>query len=228
MTTDPVSADGDPRRLLADARGLARRVRVARRVTWLPLLVLAVVILGAIPVYRFSHPILSDCRTIADGQVCKGWWAAAQTYWLVAMAAGYAVIAWGYVRVAQARGLGARVLPYAITGVALAVLFTAAMTLLARTDALAYPHEPDGFARLVFRLIDFTGTIGLALLVLAWLERHVALLIFALVYLAVVLVPINFGWGDGWGPQWAFAPTLVITGGVLLLGSAGFALWRRK
>ena len=67
------------------------------------------------------------------------------------------------------------------------------------------------------------GAIGVALLVLAWLERHVALLVFALGYLAVVLVPINFGWGTP-GSQSAFVPMLVISGGVLLLGAAGFAL----
>ena len=73
MTSDSVPAGGDPRRLLADARDLARRVRLAQRVTWLPLLVLALVTFGAIPVYRFGHPVLSDCQTVGDGQVCKVW-----------------------------------------------------------------------------------------------------------------------------------------------------------
>jgi hypothetical protein len=182
---------------------------------------------GAIPVYRFSHPILSDCQAIYRGQVCKGWDPAVQIYWLAALALAYAVIAAGYVRVARARGLGTRVLPYAITGVALVVLFTAGVMVLYRLDAPGYPHEPSAFIQVLFRLIDFTGTTGLALLVLAWLERHVALLLFALGYLAVVLVPINFGWGVGWGPHWHFAPQLVINGGLLLLGSAGFALAQR-
>jgi hypothetical protein len=67
----------------------------------------------------------------------------------------------------------------------------------------------------------------LALLLLAWLERHVALLLFTIGYLTVVLVPINFGWGAHWGPHTWFIPQLVINGGVLLLGSAGFALAQR-
>ncbi len=69
--------------------------------------------------------------------------------------------------------------------------------------------------------------LGWALLVLAWLERHVALLVFALGYLTVVLVPITFGWGAHWGSDGEFAPMLVISGGLLLLGSAGFALAQR-
>jgi hypothetical protein len=45
--------------------------------------------------------------------------------------------------------------------------------------------------------------------------------------LVVVLVPVNFGWGVHWGSRWQSAPMLVITGVVLLLGGAGFALAQR-
>ena len=48
-----------------------------------------------------------------------------------------------------------------------------------------------------------------------------------LTYLVVVLVPINFGWGVHWGQRWGGAPPLVISGGVLLLGCASFALAQR-
>ncbi|MET7393716.1 hypothetical protein ABZS66_09520 [Dactylosporangium sp. NPDC005572] len=228
MTSDAVPAGGDPRRLLADVRDLARRVRLAQRVTWLPLLVFATVIFGAIPVYLFGHWSTSDCRPVDDGQVCRAWFPAANVYWLAAVVLAYVVIAGGYLRVARARGLGARVLPYVLTGVALLVLFAAvpADWVLPAADARTLVPPPT-FAQVMFRLLAPAGAIGLALLVLAWLERHVALLLFALGYLAVVLVPINFGWGDHWGSQWQFVPMLVITGGVLLLGSAGFALAQR-
>ncbi len=43
MATDSVPAGGDPHRLLAHSRHLAHRVRLAQRVTWFPLLVLAAV-----------------------------------------------------------------------------------------------------------------------------------------------------------------------------------------
>jgi hypothetical protein len=226
MTSDAVP--DDPRRLLAEMRDLAQRVRLAQRVTWLPLLALAVVTFGAIPIYRFTHPILSECRTLADGSTaCKAWWLSAQIYWWTALLLAYLVIAVGSVRLARSRGLGARVRPFVIAGVALLVvsaLFAGAWGLL---NYPYFPEEPPAFVEFLFRLVDPTGAIGLVLLVLAWLERRVTLLVFALAYLVIVLVPINFGWGVGWGPQWSFAPQLVIDGGVLLLGAVGFALEQR-
>ncbi|GGM18432.1 hypothetical protein ACFFX1_39910 [Dactylosporangium sucinum] len=226
MTSDAVPAGGDPRRLLAEVHDLARRVRLAQRVTWLPLLVFALVIFGAIPVYLLGHQAVSDCRPVDDGQVCKAGFPAANVYWLAAVVLAYVVIAGGYLRAARARGLGARVLPYALTGVALIVLFAVipAAWIFPDADARALV-PPSAFVQFLFRLLAPAGAIGLALLVLAWLERHVALLLFALGYLAVVLVPINFGWEEH--SQWQFVPMLVIGGGVLLLGSAGFALAQR-
>ncbi|MEV0158175.1 hypothetical protein AB0H57_31390 [Micromonospora sp. NPDC050686] len=225
MTSDAVPAS-DPRRLLADVRDLARRVRLAQRVTWLPLLVLALVIFGAIPVYRYGR-VVSDCQAVGDGQVCEVWFQTVTFYWLAALVLAYVVIAGGYLRVARARGVDARVLPYAVTGVALVGLGFALAAVWVRLNPLAYPEEPSAIAQSLFRLLDPPGAIGLALLVLAWLERHVALLLFAIGYLTVVLVPINFGWGAHWGPHTWFVPQLVINGGVLLLGSAGFALAQR-
>jgi hypothetical protein len=227
MTTDSVPAGGDPRRLLADARTLAHRVRLDQRVTWLPLLVLALVALGAIPVYRFGHPVVRDCHAVDHGQVCRVWFQAASFYWWAALVLAYVVIASGYLRVARARGLGTRVLPYVVTGVALVVLGAAFAAVWGILDHSFDPDGPPAFVQVLFRLLDPTGAIGLALLVLAWLERRVALLLFTVGYLVVVLVPINFGWGVGWGPLWGRAPQLVIDGGALLLGSAGFALAQR-
>ncbi|MEV4539982.1 hypothetical protein [Micromonospora echinaurantiaca] len=226
MTTDSVPAGGDPRRLLADARDLARRVRLDQRVTWLPLLVLALVIFGAIPAYRYGR-VVDDCQAVDDGQVCRVWFQTVTFYWLAALVLAYAVIAGGYLRVARARGVDARVLPYAVTGVALVGLGFAFAAVWVRLNPLAHPEEPSAVAQFLFRLLDPPGAIALALLLLAWLERHVALLLFTIGYLTVVLVPINFGWGAHWGPHTWFIPQLVINGGVLLLGSAGFALAQR-
>jgi hypothetical protein len=234
MTSDAVSAGGDPRRLLADTRALAHRVRLAQRVTWLPLLALAVVIFGAIPVQALGPTVQTNCKAVAGGgEVCKVWEPAAQSYWLAAVIVAYVVIAGGYLRVARARGVDARVLPYAVTGVALALVLFAAVAAGAGAWIVHDPQSllhPSTFVQVLFRLLTPTGGIGLALLMLAWLERHVALLMFAVVYLVVVLVPVNFGWGVHWGSRWQSAPMLVITGGVLLLGGAGFALaqWRRR
>jgi hypothetical protein len=228
MTSDAVPASGDARRLLADARDLARRVRLAQRVTWLPLLALALVTFGAIPVYRYGHTVVSNCHPVGDGQVCDVWFQTASIYWWAALVLGYVMVAGGYLRVARARGLGTRVTPYAIVGIALVALFTVMHLVVGNYLPPPDPSHPRPWLVLaLFRLTDYSGSIGLALLVLAWLERHPALLLFTLGYLAVVVVPINFGWGLHWGDQWGSAPMLVISGSVLLLGSAGFTLTQR-
>ena len=70
---------------------------------------------------------------------------------------------------------------------------------------------------------------GLDLQRLARLERNVALFTFTVGYLAVVLVPINFGWvGHGDNTRMYWVPGQVISGTVLLLGAIGFALARRR
>ncbi|GAB3811992.1 hypothetical protein ACFQ0D_19180 [Micromonospora zhanjiangensis] len=217
--------------MLADVRELAQRVRLAQRVTWLPLLVLAVVTVGAIPVYLFGDPVVSNCHPMADGgQLCEVSFVAAKIYWLVAVILGYVLIARGYLRVARARGVDARVLPYVVTGLMVSVGLFVVLDAGAGAWILPDPQEtihPSAAALVLFRLLDPAGGFGVALLVLAWLERHVALLLFTLGYLAVVLVPINFGWGDHWGGESQFVPMLAIAGGVLLAGSAGFGLAQR-
>ncbi|MEV4808839.1 hypothetical protein [Micromonospora avicenniae] len=227
MTTHPMAAGDDPHRLLAHARHLARRVRVAQRVTWLPLLVLAVVTFAAIPAHRYGWR--STCVAVADGEICRGRNLALIVYWQVALAVAYVAIAYGYLRAARARGLGGRVLPYVVTGIALNVLVQAVALLVAH-KGWGLPEgleRPDGLAMFLTRLIDWGPAIGVALLVLAWLERHLALLLFTVGYLAVLLVPVNFGWGTHWGGNWQFLPPLVIQGVVLLLGGLGFALTQR-
>ncbi|SBT39162.1 hypothetical protein [Micromonospora auratinigra] len=223
MTTESVPADGDPRRLLSEARGLARRVRVDQRVTWSALLVLAVVTFVGIP---FDWLFLVE-RCGADG-TCQFSRQGVLYYWPVALLLAYAVIAFCYVRVARTRGLGARVLPYALTGAALTILFTATW-IAARLYLPSHPRTtpfPD-WVLVLDRLISPWGTIGVALLVLARLERHLGLLLFTIGYLAVVLVPLapDVTWG---APRPIVLPQQLISGTVLLLGAAGFALADRR
>jgi hypothetical protein len=225
MTTDSVPAGADPRRLLADTRRLAHRVRLAQRVTWFPLLVLAAVTFVAIPVERYG-PRDVHCQAIQDGTTCTFWLDGAVVYWPLALLLAYVAIAYCYVRVARARGLNTRVLPYVLTGIVLAALFTAVGLTL--HFLVKPPFDLSAIVIRLIRLLEPAGAIGLALLVLARLERHLALLLFTLGYLVVVLVPIDFGWGTHWGPVWGFAPPLVISGGVLLLGGLGFALAQRR
>jgi hypothetical protein len=224
MTTEWIPAGGDPRRLLSEVRGLARRVRVDQRVTWFALLVLATVTFVGIPFdwYFFVSHCASDgaCQFDRRGVLI---------YWPPALLLAYVAIAACYVRVVRARGLGARVLPYAITGVTLTVLFTA-VWVAARLYLPGHPRQdPFPYWVLVLdRLIAPWGTIGVALLVLARLERNLGLLAFTLGYLTVALVPIDLGWHWQGQDSTAFLPQQFINGTVLLLGAIGFRLADRR
>jgi hypothetical protein len=227
MTTDSVSAGGDPRRLLSDVHALARRVRLDQRLTWVALLVLAAVTFVGIPFDWFGLEVTGH----PDGSyefARRG----VLYYWPPALLLAYTTIAVCYVRAARARGLGGRVLPYAITGAATTVVFTAAWV----AATLYFPSHPAPFDPLPYwwfvldRLVSPWGVIGIALLVLARLERNAALLLFTLGYLALVLLvlPMGDGWGPPWGIRAGFALPQLISGAVLLLGAAGFAVARRR
>jgi hypothetical protein len=133
----------------------------------------------------------------------------------------YAAIAAFYVHRARRRGVGTRVRPYVITGVMIAVVATGiSLWLVTHPGVIGYPSfAPPSF--LLFRLVSPQGAIGLALLVLAWVERNRALLVFGLVYLVIV----DFGWILIPRSPWLF---LASTAAVLLLGSLGFAFAGRR
>ncbi|GAA0585317.1 hypothetical protein GCM10010172_83050 [Paractinoplanes ferrugineus] len=228
MTTDSVPIGGDPRRLLSDARALARRVRLDQRLTWVALLVLAVTTLVAIPfdvvgMWVRCHPD-GSCEFARNGMLF---------YWIPALPIAYAVIAVSYLRAARARGLGTHIRPYAITGAVTTVVLPAAWVGLRLY--LAHHAVPEGplpywwFA--LDRLVMPWSMIGIALLVLAWLERNVALLLFTVVYLALVVLvlPLNTGYGPPqWGLRWNYALPQLAVAAVLLLGAAGFRAAARR
>ena len=144
----------------------------------------------------------------------------------------YVAIAAFYVHRSRARGVGTRVRPYVTAGIIVAVLVTCASLWAAHDppigeyDILGL-HVQAQSSGLFYRLASPACAIGLALLVLAWVERNRALLVLTLGYLAIVLVPINFGWVMTHPSPWFFVPHLVIDGSVLLLGGIGFALAQR-
>lgn len=222
MTTEALPGE-DPRRLLSDTRALAHRVRRDQRVTWAALLVLAVVTFLAIPADYFGMDVQCTddwCRLSRDGVV----W-----FWPPALLLAYTVIAYWYVRIARSRGVGARVLPYAYTGAALALLYVVVWVVFRIWVDLQPQSVPQAEWTLALdRLVAPAGTIGIALLVLAWLERNPGLLAFTVVYLAAVLAPIRADWLMGANGRGAFVPEQVFNGVVLLLGAAVFALARRR
>jgi hypothetical protein len=214
-------------------------VRRDQRLTWVALLVLAAVTFVASPfdwLFMKVHCDDTGCQFARRGMLY---------YWPPALLLAYAAIAVSYVRAARARGLGARVLPYAITGAVTAVVFTAAYS----AAAAYFPsHAPFGGGPppywwiVLDRLTAPWGLIGLALLVLARLERNVALLLFTLGYLGLVLLVLPTTEGmdlPGWaipsflsGSQMhirlSMTPSQLITGAVLLAGGIGFAKARRR
>ncbi|GAA1387266.1 hypothetical protein GCM10009661_73610 [Catellatospora chokoriensis] len=235
MTHESASQASDPHELLATVRDLTRQVRVAQRGTWFPLLVFAVITLIAIPVYRYAPylDVFDACRSDAEHTVCPAPSPTELGYWTVALLLAYAAIAGFYVRQSRQRGVGTPIRPYVIVGVVLALLMAAASSWLTFHPLLPLPADPFSdtvkvpagpVAWLVNGLVSPIAVIGLALLVLAWVERHWALLAFSLVYLAI---------GAVMGSQvihassrWFFLPHLLVPAAVLLLGAAAFALCR--
>lgn len=233
MTTEPTYPSGDPKQELSRSRELAHRVRATQRATWFPLLVFAAVTLAAIPVYRYGHHALT-CRTIHPaagpvGRVCLVYSTAGFVYWPIALVLAYVAITAFYLNWSRARGVGTRVLPYAVAGVVIAVVLTAA-------SVWAAHHPPVGGRDILglhlqarswdefYRLIGPACAIGFALLVLAWAERSRALLAVTVGYLVIVLAPVDLGWVIAHPSPWAFLPRLLIDGLVLLLAGVGFAL----
>lgn len=212
MATQTAHPGDDPRRLLSTARELAQRARRTQRATWFPLLVFAALTFISIPVRRYSgHHV--DCAAVP--RVCTVYSDAEFVYWPVALGLAYVAIAAFYIRRSRARGVGTRVRPYAICGIVVA----AALTSLAVWEL----HHP--LVGLAYRLASPGSAIGLALLVLAWAERHLNLLLVAVAYLAVMLAPITFGQAQ-YDPPWYSYPA-VFQGAVLLLAGIGFARTQR-
>jgi hypothetical protein len=243
MDANSITPDSDPREWLADSRELARRVRNDQRLTWFPLLVLAALTFAAIPIQRYSHASHTCHSGAPHGDslqvVCTVYSTSAFVYWPLALIGAYVVTGWFYVDRARNRGVGTLVRPYAIAGTVIGLVLTAVSIwevhdpLLGRHDLLGWHADADSFGL----FLRFTGpacAIGLGLLVLAWIERNRALLAVVIVYLVVVLVPVDFGWKLGHpsvlhhASRWAGAPRLVIAGTVLALAGVGFALAQRS
>jgi hypothetical protein len=238
--TDFSDRTSSPRELLRATRELTQQVRAAQRGTWFPLLLLGTLVFASIPLLRFG-PLTVGCRGViqrpaaaltcapngipchqlvggAAGGVCAGYPTLLFVYWPIVLVLAYAAIAAFYLRRSRARGVGTAIGRYAVIGAAIAVLVTAA--------ALWEVHEPQLVrgSSLPGRLASASFGIGLGLLVLAWVERNRILLVFTAIYVAVVLVPVTFGWSLGDSSRWVLVPRVVVAGAVLVLGAVGFAI----
>jgi hypothetical protein len=224
-----ISPTDDPQDLLSSTRDLTRRVRLMQRGAWFPLLVFATVTLAAAPFYRYGHPHRHCTSLHAGTTACVIQSTLALWYWPVALLGAYIAISWFYVHRAHQRGVGSRVLPYIAVGAVLALLVTAWALwadahpgFLADTLRLGPSHPVDFFRRVA----SPAGAIGLALLLLARIERSWTLFSLSVVYLAVNVVPIYAGSFRRPTP-WVFLPHLLLTGSTLLIGGIILALIQR-
>jgi hypothetical protein len=132
VTENSAPAPLGPRELLTSVRDLTRQVRIAQRATWFPLVVFALIILGAVPVTRSGPRHPGACRLLSArdtaGHVVEVCWSVRpwlSIYWPVALVLAYAAIAGFYLYRSRRRGVGTRVQPYIIVGVVVALLATA-------------------------------------------------------------------------------------------------------
>lgn len=238
MTDASVPSPDTPHEVLTSLGDLTRRVRVAQRGTWFPLLLLGALTLGGILVSRFTFKVLTiPCPGIhpAEGAGCSLARQGSPVYWPLGLALAYTATAFFYIRRSRNRGVGTPIRPYILTGIALLGLVTAT-TFWSMRHGIPQPGEPIDFLGLhlaptsqvtgfLERLTGNATAIGLPLLVLSWVERSRALLLLTVVYLAINLVPLTTGWvGIPVTSPWSALSYLGIPGVLLLLGALGFGL----
>lgn len=146
-------------------------------------------------------------------------------YWPMALVLAYSAISAFYVRRSRDRGVGSRVQPYVVVGIALSVLLAEVSLRCA-----FHPIAPKASAQVLQTSLTWNAlitpvvAIGLGLLVLAWVEHNVLLLVFTAGYLVVVLAQADRVIQGS--SQWSFLPQLLIPAAVLALGSGAFALYQ--
>lgn len=237
-TPDNLGNPATPQDLLANLKDLTRKVRTAQRGAWFPLLLLGALLAVGIVVNRLTftmHAIRCPAGVAVTAGGCTVAKQGSPVYWTLGLVLVYAATAVFYIRRSRERGVGSPIRPYLIAGVAIAVLITP-------TKFWGMPQTPPpggivdfwglhfnathGMEAFLSRLTGRAISIGLPLLVLAWIERNRALLLFTLVYIVVELIPVTLG-ASGVGP-WSSLSRLAAPALVLLLGALGFGLAERS
>ncbi len=233
--TDASVPPGTPHELLSATRELTRRVRTTQRGTGFPLLVLGAITLLAAPFERYGH-VVRTCESNhpAGSYVCSLYPSWLFIYWPIALTLAYVAIAGMSIRRSLQRGVGTRIKPYVIAGIVLALALTA-ITLWIAHNPTAHQAFLGGrrlgsteLSTYLLRLVSPQAAIGLALLVLARIERSWALFAFALGDLVIIVGALDFGWVLSRSSHWVFLPHLIITGGVLIVGGIYFLLAERR
>ncbi len=232
MTTDPAPSGKDARQLLASSQELIERVRQNQRATWFPLFVLSAATFLAIPILRFSQRNVTNCGApTGQGFVCHVYSVWGVWYWPIALVVAYFGISIFYIRRAHAQGLETRIRNFVIAGIHVVVIVTAmgywtVHLPLGQVNILGL-HMQEHSLGLIHRIAAPAFAIGVSLMVLAWIEHNRRLFYMAIVYLAIVLIPISFGWNVSQSSNWNFLPRLIIQGTILLFAGIGFAITQR-
>ncbi len=196
-------------------------MRRAQRGTWSALFVLGATVLLAIPFYEFGHSVVGHCKTSADGTIAAHSLPDPRSLVLARGPRGGLRRHRRDLRAPRAfRGVGARVRPYVIGGIVLAVAATL-MTVWGIQHPLSWSVFGTAIAppgslpqAWLHRLVSPLGVIGLGLLVLARVERSRAVAAFGVVYLVAVAASAPIGVHPGR----LFLPGILVPGLVLLAG----------
>jgi hypothetical protein len=212
----------DPAALLLEVENLRARTRRSGRSWWFPLTLFGVLLICAAPLYRISYvgdgsfdmpgflmPVVAlFSGVVTDHPVLTA------IYWVVALTVGFVGSGLWYRREAHRIGLRRPVRAFVLTGLAI----TVGLVILQTVPYVGY---------LLF-WVSFRGTLGIAviavaLLVLARLERSVALSVVAVAFLGLAAVVstynlenLVFPWEVIRG-EWAGATAVVAPGLVLLV-----------
>lgn len=165
---------------------------------------------GAIPFDRYGHYAAACAGSPGGvGEICTRYSAASLWYWPAALVMAYMAAGWFYLRRSRRRGVGTATGPYLVAGAIFALLVASVSLWAARHPAMQVQvlglHVRPGtsLAGIGYRLVSASSAIGLALLLLARLERS---------------------WVVARPSPWSFLPHLVIDACVLMVGAAAIGL----
>lgn len=230
--TTLMTTANDADSILSTIDRAAQTTRAVRPTRTLPLLVLALVIVGAMPFYvlDFNRPdgiyeqpqMFWSLGGFLGTQA--GIWTA--VYWMVTLPLAYTFIAWWHHRAAGRNGVAGHVRWLVLTGV---LLFGALLVML---------NQGLGpLANLYIRGLTPIITMALGLLVWAIAERSRGLLTVALAFLASALlaslydlVNMTYRLGIQIPDTWSMLPNLALCAAVLLVSAAAYAVveWRDR
>ncbi|HEX9065190.1 MAG TPA: hypothetical protein VF843_08780 [Streptosporangiaceae bacterium] len=215
--------------LLDEVSRLRRQTRTRRHAYWLPLLLFGLLTFLSVPFYvqptpsriAAGHTVTSPVPYLPGfgGLARSGWQGYLAVYWLVAIAAGFAVTYLWYRRRGRRVGLWTPARGFLITGAVISLL----VLILPLTGLV--PGD------LVIRGTFPFMIIAAGLAVLAWAERSRALTAIAVLYAGIALVASLYNIENvlfrlGWNPsasQWRLTglPNVLLPALILLLAGGG-------